>query len=152
MYIPSQYEIFKGYPVLLVLISKGTTSSTATGTASASTSLTMTADASMCVHTYVHTHSRVWGSHQENISMPLFKHIYSLVFTCRQELSLCRYLKLQLGKLWGRGARLSVWGRWGSPHPLSPVDWTPTWGALPLTIFPSKIHSLIEPCVSNPFY
>ena len=30
--------------------------------------------------------------------MPLFKHIYSSVFAGRQELSLCHYNKLQLGK------------------------------------------------------
>ena len=33
--------------------------------------------------------------------VPLLKHVYSSVFTGRQEISLCHYFKLQLGLFWG---------------------------------------------------
>ena len=36
---------------------------------------------------------------QESVSVPLSKHIYLLVFTGRQELSLCQYFELQLGNI-----------------------------------------------------
>ena len=49
-------------------------------------------------------------SPQENVSVPLSKHIYSSVFTDRQELTLCHYFKLQFGKTFGGEA---------SPLPLS---------------------------------
>ena len=38
---------------------------------------------------------------QENVSMPLSKHVYSSVLTGRQGLTLCHNLKLQLGKIGG---------------------------------------------------
>ena len=38
---------------------------------------------------------------QETVTVPLSEHIYSLVFTGKQELSLCQYFVLQLGKIWG---------------------------------------------------
>ena len=36
---------------------------------------------------------------QDNVSVPLSKHIYLSVFTGREELSQCHYFKLQLGKI-----------------------------------------------------
>ena len=59
----------------------------------------------------------VWGSLlQESVSVPLSKHIYSSVFTGRQELSQCHYFKLQLGKL--LGGKLECLGEKLPPHPL----------------------------------
>ena len=56
-------------------------------------------------------------SPQESVSVPLSEHIYSSVFTGRQELSQCHYFKLQLGKLffWGGGS-------WSVKLPPPPVD------------------------------
>ena len=51
----------------------------------------------------------VWGNlFQESVSVPLFEHNYSSVFTGSQEFALCHYFVLQLGKIWG--GSLSVWG------------------------------------------
>ena len=55
---------------------------------------------------------------QENASVPLSKHIYSSVFTDRQELILCHYFKLQFGtKI---GGKLEYLGE--KLPPPSPVD------------------------------
>ena len=42
-------------------------------------------------------------SPQESVSVPLSEHIYSSVFTGRQELTVCYYFVLQLGKYLGGG-------------------------------------------------
>ena len=47
-----------------------------------------------CVNTSRH-------SNQDGEYVPLLKHIHLLVFTDRQEFSLCHYLKLQLGIILG---------------------------------------------------
>ena len=64
----------------------------------------------------------VWGlCNLESVSAPLFKHIYSSVFTGRQELSLCNYFVLaNWGKI-GGGGSLSVWGRRLPPSTLNPA-------------------------------
>ena len=50
---------------------------------------------------------------QENVSVPLSKHLYLSVFTSRQELSQCHYLKLQLGNILGAAKRTYL-----KPNPL----------------------------------
>ena len=66
-----------------------------------------------------------WGnSPQENVSVHPSEHIYSSVFTGRQEFVLCYYFVLQLRKIW-RGS-LSVWGRSFHPPSLSyPLSFQP---------------------------
>ena len=63
----------------------------------------------------------VWGNPlQESVSVPLSEHIYSSVFTGRQEFTLSHYFVLQLGKMWG--GSLSVWGRSLPPTPFSRLN------------------------------
>ena len=51
-----------------------------------------------------YTLGRGLGPSQENVSVPLSKHIYSSVLTGRQGHTLCHNLKLQLVKNWGRSS------------------------------------------------
>ena len=75
---------------------------------------------------------------QESVSVPLSKHIYSSVFTGRQEFALCHYFVLQLGKVWGEAW---VFGGDASP-PRPPVDWTLTNTAMSLYRVMYAIHNI----------
>ena len=50
----------------------------------------------------VHPRDNLGPSSQENVSVPLFEHIYSSVLTCRQERTLRHYFRLQVETGGGR--------------------------------------------------